>query len=140
MSREQGGGDLERVLVFALSGWLGAYLHAWFAQWFVPSAGVFMSMGRIKGPQMTQQTVSEPCPVCSPLQRIWWSCSNSEKIRGIWLSINSPESTDLSKQNREKRTESQTHKYLTSPGSWNDSFQPYFKLILKAYTLCHIFT
>lgn len=33
------------------------------------------------------------------------------------MSINNKESTDLSKQNREKKTESQAHKCLTSPGS-----------------------
>lgn len=33
------------------------------------------------------------------------------------MSINNKESTDLSKQNREKKTESQTRKCLTSPGS-----------------------
>lgn len=55
MLREHREGDLERGLVFALSTWLGAYLHAWFAQWFMPSARGFMRLGRIKEPQMTSR-------------------------------------------------------------------------------------
>lgn len=55
MPSEHGGGDLERGLVFALSTRLGAYLCVWFAQWFMPSTRGFLSVRRVKEPQMTSR-------------------------------------------------------------------------------------
>lgn len=55
MSNEHGGGDLERGLVFALRTRLGAYLRVWFAQWFMPRTRGFLSVGRVKEPQMTSR-------------------------------------------------------------------------------------
>lgn len=76
MPNEHGGGDLERGLVFALSTRLGAYLCAWFAQRFMPNTRGFMSVGRIKEPQMTSRLSRSLALLAPPTERIWWSCSN----------------------------------------------------------------
>lgn len=55
MPSEHGGGDLERGLMFALGTRLGAYLRVWFTQWFTPSTRGFLSVGRVKEPQMTRR-------------------------------------------------------------------------------------